>query len=114
MNRLLKLHVDEIAVDPEGASALLNSACAHARSMRLTGCCQTGGVLIVTYEECAAPSRLKHLFAPFADPSEEGLIAEIDARYMAGFTTVGSIDVHGRLWGLFSYEPNAPAIHPAD
>ncbi len=112
MNRLLKLHADEIAVDPEGASALLNSACAHARSMRLSGCCQTGELVVVCYEECSKPTRLKHLFAPFPDPSEDGLVDEIDARYNAGFTTIGSIDIHGRLWGLFSYDPKAPSVHP--
>jgi hypothetical protein len=114
MNRLLKLHVDEIVSDPQGASEMLNSACSHSRKMKLTGCCQTGDIVIASFEETARPTRLRHVFARFPDPSENGLVDEINNRYTFGFTTVSSFRARGQLWGLFSFDPNAKPVHPPE
>ena len=114
MNRLLKIHVDEIVSDPGGASEMLNSACAHSRKMKLTGCCQTGDVVIISFEESASKTKLHHVFASFPDPSEDGVVDEINSRYSFGFTTVASFRAREQLWGLFSYDPKAPAVHPPE
>ena len=114
MNRILKIHVDEIVSDPARASETLNSACSHSRMMKLTGCCQTEDIVIVSFEETSAPTRFRHIFAPFADPSEHGVVDEINSRYTFGFTTVASFRARGQLWGLFSHDPKAPSIHPPE
>lgn len=114
MNRLLKIHVDEIVSDPAGASETLDSACSHARKMKLAGCCQADDIVIVAFEECARRTRFRHVFARFPDPSEHGLVDEINSRYAFGFTTVASFRARGELWGLFSYDPKAPSVHPPE
>ncbi len=114
MNRLLKIHVDEIVSDPAAASEMLNNACSHSRMMKLTGCCQAGDVVIASFEECAAKTRFRHVFARFPDPSEHGVVDEINSRYSFGFTTLSSFRARGELWGLFSYDPKAPSVHPSD
>lgn len=114
MNRLLKIHIDEIASDPAGASEMVDNACSHGRFMTLTGCCQTGDIVIISFEESAAKTRFRHVFAEFPDPSEDGVVDEINSRYTFGFTTVASFTAHGRLWGLFSHDPDAQAVNPPD
>ena len=114
MNRILKFHVDEIVLDPEEASKTLNAACKHARKMKLTGCCQADSTIIVSFEETAAPTRFQHLFAPFADSSENGVIDEINSRYTYGFTAVASFRAGESVWGLFSFDPAATSVHSGD
>ena len=112
MNRILKIHVNDILADPARLSGTVNDACSHGRHMKLTGCCDIGEVLILSFEETAAPSPYRHVFAQFPGASEEDVVGEVNSRYTFGFTTLASFKAGGKLWGLFSYDPNAPAVHP--
>jgi len=113
MNRILKLHVNDILADPAKLSETVNDACSHGRHMKLTGCCEIeGGVLVLSFEETAAPTPLRHVFAEFPGSSEDDVVDEINSRYTYGFTTLASFRAGGKLWGLFSHDPKAPSVHP--
>ena len=114
MNRILKIHVNDILADPAKLSETVNDACAHGRHMKLTGCCDIGKVIVLSFEETAAPTPYRHVFAEFPGESEDDVVGEINSRYSSGFATLGSFRAGGKLWGLFSYDPKAPSVHPKD
>lgn len=104
MNRILKIHVNDILNNAKEASAVVNSACGHKRKMSVKGCCKHRKSLILTLEETEAPCEYEYTFAQFPEDNEESIIAEIDSRYYAGFTVVAGFRMKSSYWGLFAFD----------
>ncbi len=102
MNRILTLTVNEILLDYQAASKVVNDACAHQLQMEVTGCCVCGETLLITMEECPHPCRYEYVFATFPSVDTESVIGEISSRYFAGFTTIAGFPAGKDYWGLFA------------
>lgn len=103
MNRIVKIHVNDIAVNQKEMSEMVNNACRRRTPMKVAGLCQVKDQLVVSLEETNKPSNLKYIFSPFPSENEEELITEIDSRYHAGFSTIGDFYIANKKWGLFAY-----------
>lgn len=103
MNRIVKIHVNDIAVNQKEMSELVNNACRRKTPMKVAGLCQVRDNLVVSLEETDKPSNLKYVFSSFPSENEEEIITEIDSRYHAGFSTVGDFYIANKKWGLFAY-----------
>lgn len=107
MNKILKLSIDEIILAGEKASEAVNAACSRHINMEVTGCCIKNNIVLITMEEREKPCRYTYVIAPFPTENEDGIIAEINSRYCAGFSTIGAFPVKDRTWGLFAFDPEA-------
>jgi hypothetical protein len=104
MNRILKIHVNDLLDNPREASAMVNTACSHKRKMAVKGCCKYRKNIILSLEETETPHDYEYIFAQFPEDAEDGIIAEIDSRYYAGFTVLAGFRMKGAYWGLFAFD----------
>lgn len=115
MNRVVTIHHDEIRFDPAGAAGIVDQVNLRSASMRATGVIPIGDEILVCMEEAAdtpeVAKSLRHVFAAFADESVDGVSAEVQSRYYAGFSAVGAFRLDGRLWALFAVDPRH-TTHP--
>jgi len=108
MNRILKLHTDEILINDKHASEVLNNACRReGHPMKIVGMVPFEKVLIFTLEECEEVLDLEYHLSLFPNNAEDDIIGEIDSRFFAGFTTICGFELKGNMWGLFVYDPAA-------
>lgn len=103
MNRIVKIHVNDIAVNRQEMSEMVDNACLRKTPMKVVGLCQVRDQLVVSLEEIDKPSNLKYVFSPFPSENEEEVVAEIDFRYHAGFSIIGDFYIANKKWGLFAY-----------
>lgn len=103
MNRIVKLHINDILVDAKQAGNVIDVAChSHQDKMKATGLCQIGDTLIIPLEESTDAEKYDYIFSKLPSMSEEDTIAEINTRYAAGFSTIGTCRIKDDCWGLFA------------
>lgn len=103
MNRIIKVAVDDIILDPAAQSEMLTIAAADRNpKMRVTGLCEINDTVLVVLEECDDDVALDYVFAPFKSLNEDEVVTEISQRYFASFTLLGGFDVKKNKWALFS------------
>lgn len=102
MIRIIDLPVDEIGLDPEAASKTVDAAIRRHGGMKAVGLGLVAERVLIFLEPADADAAPVYRFAPLEDgPSAAAAIAEIKARYYAGFRTVGLFECRARIWGLF-------------
>lgn len=107
MNRILKLHTDEILVNDKYASDVLNNACRReGHPMKVVGMVPHESVLIFTLEETREVLDLEYHFSMFPNNAEDDIVGEINSRFFAGFSTICGFELNGNVWGLFVYSPS--------
>lgn len=103
MNKIIKIHTNEIIIRQEEMSKLLNKACSRKKTpMKITGCCKSGEVLMICLEENNSAERFEYVFAQFPSSDTDDIIGEISSRYFAGFSTISSFDIQDLTYGLFA------------
>ncbi len=103
-NRLLKISVNDIIVNPQEQSEMLGAACRRQIPMNVKGLCQVGDSLLLHLEECLGPGRLDYVFAPLESLNTEEIATEIGVRFFAGFSLVAGIDVNNEKWALYCHD----------
>jgi len=106
MNRVLKIAIDEVIVNPAEAGKMVDDACRHKISMRVVGMCEACAYLLVTLEPVAENAPLEYVFAPFDSTNDDEILSEINTRYINGFTALGSFQAGSEIWGFFAYDRN--------
>ncbi|MCK5845110.1 MAG: hypothetical protein KAG97_10405 [Victivallales bacterium] len=104
MNRIIKIAVDDIIINPAAQSEMLTKA-AEKRNpiMRVTGLCEINDAILVALEELEPDTAgIEYVFAPFESVNEDEVIAEISERYFSSFTLLGGFDVKKTKWALFA------------
>ena len=101
MNKIIKIHTDDIIIDPAAESQMLSEACTRQISMHVTGLCQLGDSILIICEQDNKREYHQYVLAPFDSVNADEIMAEITARYFAGFTTIGAFDIKHKKWGLF-------------
>lgn len=97
-NRILKICVDDIIIDPEGNSDMINSACSRKIPMQVTGVCQVIDNILVVLEECEVVN--DYVLAPFESVNIDEISTEIATRFSFGFSLIGAFDLKDRKWAL--------------
>jgi hypothetical protein len=107
MNRIVKLHVNDLLVDAKQAGAVIDAAChSHQAKMQATCLCQLDDIIIIPLEESEDRGQYSYIFSKLPSLSEDDLIAEINTRYAAGFVTLGICRIKDDLWGFFARDNN--------
>ncbi len=99
MIRCIEFNLEEIVIDPAGYSDALNRACARENAA-VTGICANEHTLIIILDPEIKLTG-KYRFASFPGFSKEEITGEINSRWTAGFSTVGSFFAGKFIWGLF-------------
>ena len=104
MNKIIRIDIDDIIIDPAAESQMISEACGRQIRMHVTGLCQSGNTILVICEiDKEKEKHKKYILAPFDSINIDKITAEITARYFAGFTTIGTFDVKNKKWGLFEH-----------
>ncbi len=103
MIRFTKISINDIVFDSRRCSEIVAEACARPPRSRPAGLLRKGDNILVCLEACETegPVAGEWVFDQFHDPSEDGILAEIKARYYAGFSMVGFFDTGHSCWALF-------------
>ncbi len=106
MNKILKINISDIIIDPARESEMITNACIRSIHMRPTGVCQFGDAILIVMEKCNSEnydSKQNYIYtlAPLNSANLDEVIAEISSRYFAGFSILGGFDVKNEKWALF-------------
>lgn len=99
MIRCIEFNLDEVVIDPAGYSDALNTAC-EREDAAVTGVCSNEHALIIVLDTEVELTG-KYRLARFPGFSKEEITGEINSRWTAGFSTIGSFYAGKFLWGLF-------------
>ena len=102
MNKILKININDIIIDPARESEMITKACNRTIKMRLTGICQCGETLIIAMEEDEASPSMAYILAPLNAVNIDDITSEISSRYFAGFSTIGGFNLKSEKWALFA------------
>lgn len=102
-HRIVKVFHDELVLDRQACSEMINTACGRSCPLQVTGLLSGDDFLLLTLEE-SGPHRRKYHFVPLEGDSAEELSAELTARFFAGFTMIGGFRLRDRHWALLSEE----------
>lgn len=106
--RIFELPIDEIIIDPEGCSGMLNRTLKRT-GRKVAGICTDGTRVFVSLTPDAGMTGTFR-FAELAPPERNHIDAEISARYTAGFIAIGSFPTAENIWALFCrLDDNTPA-----
>ena len=109
MNKIIKIGVDDIIINPAAQSEMLTKA-ANERNpkMRVTGLCEINDDILVALEERheSDGESVEYVFAPFRSVNEDEVVAEISERYFSHFSLLGGFDVKKVKWALFAHYPD--------
>lgn len=100
-NRIVKISIDDLIVDPQGQSEMISAVCLRENPMKITGICQVGEVLLLALEKQPGEGDVEYIFSPFKSVNIDEIISEISTRFYSGFSLVGGFDVKLDKWGLF-------------
>lgn len=103
MNKILKININDIIIDPARESDMISDACMRQIKMHVTGICQCGDALLIILEKEKEQQTCRYVLAPFDSVNIDELTAEISARYFAGFTMLGGFDIKKTKWALFKH-----------
>ena len=106
MNKILKLNISDIIIDPARESEMITKACNRKVNMGVTGVCQCGDYLLLALEESDIIKNLVYILAPFNSVNVDEIATEISTRYFAGFSTIGGFNLKSEKWALFTTHPN--------
>jgi hypothetical protein len=99
--KIIEIVFNDILQSPEDCSALLNKACCERQqSYKVVGCVSNDDTVFITLEP--GETEYEYHFSQFPSLATAEIVAEINSRDTAGFTTVGSFAVGEKLWGLFA------------
>jgi len=114
MKRIIEISIADILLDPAAASLLLTRGCRRKKGCPLTvrGCCPSSPALLFLLDDEAKISHVpEYHLAPMKESSTDGIVAEINARYAAGHTFIGSFTAADANWAL--YESRAQGKNPS-
>jgi hypothetical protein len=108
MNRIIKIGIDDIIINPAAQSEMLTKAARdRTPKMRVTGICEINDDILVALEERASDvENVEYVFAPFGSVNEDDVVAEISERYFSHFSLLGGFDVKKVKWALFAHYPD--------
>ena len=101
MNKIIKINIDDIIIDPAAESKMISDACMRQIHRHVTGICQCGETLLIICEKDEKKQQHKYVIAPFDSINIDEITAEISTRYFAGFTMLGAFDIKNTKWALF-------------
>lgn len=102
--RIVKINVNDLLFDSRQASSVVNDACLRSPKSKVTGAFQKGDNAILLLESLEGDDLERewvYVFAPFPDPSEKAMLAEISSRYYYGFSALSCFEFDGQVWALF-------------
>ena len=102
MNKILKISIDSIIINPAEQSDMITDACNHKTKMNATGLCQVGDNILITLEPEEEEREMVYVLSPFSSNNIDEIISEISSRYFAGFSLVGGFDLKSEKWALFA------------
>ena len=104
MPRVICLAVDDLALDPAGLAATLNTACNSRRTKHtVRGVCQVEDRLyFVLTPRAARASRETYVLAPVPETEDASFTAELASRWAAGFTVLATLQVGGEVHALYA------------
>ena len=102
MNKILKININDIIIDPARESEMITKACNRTIKMHLTGICQSGETLILIMEKDELNPPMTYILAPLNAANIDDITSEISSRYFAGFSTIGGFDLKSEKWALFA------------
>jgi len=100
MNRIITISYNEFSIDPNNCGALVNAACHHQTPMLVSGVAVEPDHLIIALESTMA-TPMEYNFAPVEAESQDDYLAEISARYYAGFSLICGFQVRDKRWALY-------------
>ena len=97
-NKIIKINVDDISINPEDQSNMITMACSRETKMQVSGICQVNDNILISLEESVTSS--DYQFAPFDSINVDEIATEISTRFLFGFSMVGGFDLKNRKWAL--------------
>lgn len=98
--KIVEIAFDDILEDSKACSELLDKACHRQQPYKVVGCVSNNDAVFITLEP--GTTEYTYRFARFPSLSASEITADINSRYAAGFSTIGSFVVDQTLWGLFA------------
>jgi hypothetical protein len=106
MIKIIEFNISEIILAEDACSRMVEKACARSlvTPRYVSGLCSNGDKVFIMLEERPEKKALpQYRFALLSSTLDEKEISsEISSRFYAGFTTIGSFIVDGKVWGLFA------------
>lgn len=100
-NRIVKVSINDLIVNPERESQMVTHACHREPPMTVSGVCQVGEDLVIAMEKQINQCDVEYVFAPFDSINVDEIITEVGTRYFSGFSMVGGFDVKLQKWALY-------------
>lgn len=97
-NKIIKINVDDIAINPEDQSNMITMACDRDIKMQVSGICQVNDNILISLEACDISS--VYQLAPFDSINIYDIATEIHTRFSFGFSMIGGFDLKNRKWAL--------------
>lgn len=105
MNRLVYISFDELRVDHDACAAMLNGAASRSPRMYVSGLASDDRGVVVSMEESSGDTPVRVYNFALAESLEvEEFMAELSARYYAGFSMLGGFVMDGCRWVLYARE----------
>jgi hypothetical protein len=103
MNKIIKISINDIILNPAAQSEMITNACRHQMKMYVTGLCQVGeSIVLALEEEQNMNGDYKYTLAPFSSVNIDDIVSEISSRYFSGFSLIGGFNLKSEKWGLFA------------
>ena len=103
-NRMTKVSINDLIINPEEESQMITNACHHEIPMKVSGICQVGDNLVIAMEKRMEQDDVEYLFAPFESTNIDEIMTEIGIRYFSGFSIIGGFDVKLQKWALYEFK----------
>jgi len=97
-NKIIKINVDDIVINPEDQSNMITMACDRDMKMQVSGLCQVNDDILISLEECDISS--VYQLAPFDSINVDEIATEINTRFSFGFSMIGGFDIKNKKWAL--------------
>ena len=108
MQRIMTFSIEDIAIDRKAVVKKINSGCDHhPYHYRVNGLCQLDDkVYFVLLPLDEGVERKEYVLAPVEDPSQDGIVTELETRWEAGFNTIGTINFGDNFFMNFYEKEN--------
>jgi hypothetical protein len=100
-NRIIKISIDDLIIDPQGLSEMVTKACHRDELMRVSGLCQVRENILLALEKPTGGVDSEYVFSPFKSVNIDEIATEISTRFSSGFSLIGGFDVKLDKWALF-------------
>ena len=102
MNKIIKININDILIDPAGESEMITKACSRNHKMNVTGLAQVNDIIIVVCENSKTDLLKKYVLAPMESLNIDEIETEISTRFFSGFSFIGSFLLKSKIWALYS------------